>query len=741
MSMIATAEAGLDRPHDQCADVLPFVRRQEDGSWALDLMVEGVHCGGCIARIERSLKRQAHVRQARLNLSTRRLRVAWTGPKDQATALHGSVERLGYHAVPFDPERLAGKDRAREQDLLRCLAVAGFAASNVMILSIAVWAGHSMEMGPGTRGLLHWISAMIALPAVAYAGRPFFTSAWQALRARTTNMDVPISVGVLLASAMSLSETIRHAPYAYFDSAVTLLFFLLIGRYLDVRARGHARAAVERLLALRVATVTVLEPDGRQRTLPADQVEPGAIVLVGAGEQVGVDGKVLAGTSSLDVSLVTGETVPAVAGPGARVYAGTMNLDGVLRIEALAVGEQTLLSEIARLMETAEQRRGRYVALADRVARLYTPVVHLLALGTYLAWVFLVGVSWQVGLLYAVAVLIITCPCALGLAVPAVQVIASGRLLRKGVLLKSPTALERLAKVDTIVFDKTGTLTLGRPELVDRESLPEDALRLAAGMAAGSRHALSRGLVAACPTVPPLDDVREVPGCGLSLATPRGEIRLGRRNWALCQETELPQDDRAIPEVCLHRPGQEPVVFRFEDQLRPDALEVVRHLQGRGYRIELLSGDRAEVVKSLARALDIDIWQAAVMPAGKAAHLEALKQQGRHVLMVGDGLNDAPALAAATVSASPSSAADISQTVADAVFQGRHLNGVAELLHVAQRAERLVKQNLRLSIGYNILAVPMALFGIVTPLIAAITMSSSSLLVVGNALRLSGRRP
>ena len=312
-------------------------------------------------------------------------------------------------------------------------------------------------------------------------------------------MDVPISVGVLLASGMSLFETARGGPHVYFDSVSMLLFFLLVGRYLDRRARGHARAAAERLLALGTRAVTVLEADGRQRAVPAGMVAPGMIALVAAGERIGVDGTVLDGTSGLDTSLITGETVPATVGPGDRVFAGTLNLDAPLQLAIAAVGEATLLAEIVRLMELAEQRRARYVVLADRLAGLYAPAVHGLALATFLGWTLFAGTAWQAALLYAVAVLIITCPCALGLAVPAVQVIASGRLLSRGVLLKSATALERLAQVDTVVFDKTGTLTRGRPALARSEALDPEALRMAASLAGASRHPLARAMASAVP--------------------------------------------------------------------------------------------------------------------------------------------------------------------------------------------------------------------------------------------------
>ncbi|HEX8374902.1 MAG TPA: heavy metal translocating P-type ATPase, partial [Geminicoccaceae bacterium] len=299
--------AGVDEPGGP-ADLASFVATDRDGLRRLHLMVEGVRCGGCMRRIEQALARCEGVEEARLNLSTRRLALAWRGPVGRGGELAGIVDRLGYRTVPFDPDRLGALDLRADKELLRCLAVAGFAAANVMFLSVSVWSGHGQGMGPATRDLLHWFSALIAMPAVAYAGRPFFRSALGALRAGRANMDVPISVGVVLATAMSLSETIRGGAYAYFDSAVTLLFLLLVGRYLDGLARGRARSAAERLLALRVATVTVLDAEGRRAALPVEQVRPGMTVLAAAGERIGVDGRVAAGSSAsqVDTSLITG---------------------------------------------------------------------------------------------------------------------------------------------------------------------------------------------------------------------------------------------------------------------------------------------------------------------------------------------------------------------------------------------------------------------------------------------------
>jgi Cu2+-exporting ATPase len=736
-----SAHAALAAPPAPLQTIAPapnvsaYVQEAGEGLHLLHLMVEGVHCGGCVRRIERALSAEPGVVAARVNLTTRRLAVTWRGAAPLGEALVGTIARLGYRATPYDPRQLASGDAQAERRLLRAMAVAGFAAGNIMLLSVSVWSGQVYEMGAATRSLLHWFSALIALPAVVYAGRPFFASALGALRAGRTNMDVPISLGVLLASGMSLFETIRGGEHVYFDSAVMLLFFLLIGRYLDLRARGKARAAAERLLALGAEPVTVLAADGRSQVMPADRVAPGMTVLVAVGERIGIDGRVLVGRSQVDTSLITGETLPQTVDPGDPVFAGTLNVAAPLRLEATAVGRRTLLAEIVRLMEAAEQRRARYVVLADRVARLYAPAVHGLALATFLGWTLVGGIAWQTALLYAVAVLIITCPCALGLAVPAVQVIASGRLLGRGVLLKSATALERLATVDTVVLDKTGTLTLGRPSLDRRMQIDRAALELAASLAGASRHPLARALCLAAPGVPVASSVEEIAGRGLRLATSEGEVRLGNREWCAVAETS----ESSSPELWLARPGRDPVRFAFVDPLRPDAGEVIGELKRRGLGIELLSGDRAPAVARAAAALDIQDWRGACTPADKAARLQELADAGRRVLMVGDGLNDAPALAGAHVSLSPSSALDISQNAADAVFQGERLRPVVEVLDVARRAARLIRQNLGLALAYNVVVVPLAMLGMVTPLVAALCMSASSLIVVGNSLRLRGR--
>lgn len=717
------------------ADPAAYVRAQDDGTAMLDLIVENIHCPACVPRIEGAVKNLPGVIEARVNLTTRRLHLAWRPGTTDALALVKAVTAKGFRLAPYDPLVLARGADSEGRYLLRALSVAGFAAANVMLLSVSVWSGLDTDMGPATRTLFHWISAAIALPAIAYAGQPFFASALGALRAGRLNMEVPISLAVLLAAAMSLVETLRGGDYVYFDAAVMLLFFLLIGRYLDLRVRDKARSAAENLMLLRAVAAQVVAADGSRRALPIAEVVAGMRVFVAPGESIPVDGRILAGTSDIDTSLVTGESLPRAAGLGGEVFAGTLNLGGALEIEVGAAGENTVLADIVRLMENAGQVRGAHVRLAERAARIYAPGVHMVAAATFLGWVAFGGLGWQDSLLIAVSVLIITCPCALGLAVPAVQVAAVGRLLRRGVLVKSGDALERLAQADTVVFDKTGTLTTGQPRLIGREEIAETDLRLAASIAASSRHPLAQALCrAAGSKVVPLSDVREEPGLGLAASVDGAEMRLGNRAWCGLHAAD---GDTGGSELWLTAPGRAPLRFGFHDTLRPDAAEVIAWLKQRGLQVEILSGDRKSAVREVARALNIDRWSGECRPAGKIARLEELKAQGRRVLMAGDGLNDAPALAAAFVSVSPAEAADISRTAADMVIQGEGLAPLAEALRVAQVARRLVVQNFGLALAYNILAVPFAAAGLVTPLIAALAMSASSLAVTLNALRLN----
>jgi Cu2+-exporting ATPase len=721
-----TAAAVLDGP-----DPVAFVS-EEEGVCTLDLAVRGAHCAGCIARIEDGLKRDDRVRNARLNLSTGRLSLRWAGDPGAARAFVERLSALGYPATPYEPESEADPQGEEEKRLLWAMAVAGFAMANVMLLSVSVWAGVE-EMTETMKQFIHRVSAVIVLPAVAFAGRPFFTSAWRALSNRQVNMDVPISLAVFLACGLSVYEMLIGAGDTYFDAAAMLLFFLLIGRFLDQRLRARASQAARSLAAMQVASANRLDADGRLEAIPAREVEPGDRLVLAPGDRVPVDAEIEAGEGAIDTSLVTGETVPMTVKPGSRLYSGMLNIDAALTVKALARREDSLLAEITRLVEAGEQGRSRQVRLADMAARVYVPLVHGLAALTVVGWL-LVGGDPRSAIVNAIAVLIITCPCALGLAVPAVQVVACGRLFKSGILVKSGDALERLAAIDMAVFDKTGTLTEGRP-VWRPDAASEAALADAALLARTSRHPLSRAIADTAGMGPVADTVEEIAGGGLTCEAEGRTFRLGSARWIGVEGGAA--DDHM--EVWFQAGEEEPVRFAFGDAARPDAGDLMTRLQADGLDVAILSGDREGPVKTLAETLGVEHWSAGLKPQDKIARLEQLKAEGRRPAMIGDGVNDAPALAAAHVSISLASASEISQAAADLVIQGEHLAPVREAWDVAKKAKRRVLENFGLAAGYNAIAVPLAVFGFVTPLVAAIAMSASSLLVTLNALRLAHR--
>jgi Cu2+-exporting ATPase len=699
-----------------------------------DLSVPTVHCGACIRTIETALGGLAGVENARVNLSTRRVTVRWRSD-GAPPPFFETLKQAGFEAHLFDIESDDGNGELSE--LIRALAVAGFAASNIMLLSVSVWSGADSE----TRDLFHWLSAIIALPALAYSGRIFFRSAWKALRHRRTNMDVPISIGVLLAFGMSLYDTTQHGQYAYFDASISLLFFLLTGRTLDHMMRERARLAVKGLAQLAARGARVLQADGKQVYLPVSEIAIGMTIMLAAGERVPVDATVTKGASELDTSLVSGEQTPVPTTVGSVLQAGTLNLTGPLTIVATATPDNSFLGEMVRMMEAAEQGRSAYRRIADRAASLYAPIVHLTALCALIGWLLATGDIHR-ALTIAIAVLIITCPCALGLAVPMVQVVAARRLFENGIMVKDGGALERLAEIDTVVFDKTGTLTLSLPRLIASDGMDQEAIGIAAALASHSRHPYSRALVEAAAGFAPsrivFNEVSEHPGFGLEARSGVMSYRLGRPEWALAglADARRMSGDKS---VLLSKNGSRLADFRFEAFLRADASKAVSELKHAGIPVQVVSGDREDAVAVIARQLGIPYF-AAVLPAGKIAHITALEASGRKVLMVGDGLNDTPALVAAHASMAPATAADIGRNAADLVFLRESLSAVPQAISVARNARWLVRQNFALAIAYNLVAVPVAIMGYVTPLVAAVAMSASSLLVVANALRLRSPR-
>lgn len=693
----------------------------------LALSLPGIHCQACISAVERGLNAHPGVHSARVNLTLKRALIE-AEPDLRAADLIPLLQELGYEAHELDMASLAATQSDRGgRELLMRLAVAGFASMNVMLLSVSVWSGAT----DATRDLFHWISAAIAFPAVIFAGQPFFKNAWAALKVGRLNMDVPIVLALVLALVTSLWETSLSGEHAYFDAALTLTFFLLAGRYLDYRTRAVARSAAEELAALEVPRAIRIQETDEQEVAVAD-LAIGDLILVRPGGRMPVDGVVETGQSELDRSLLTGETLPVFAEPGTQVSAGEVNLTGPLVVRAEAVGEDTSLHRMADLVAIAESGRSRYTSLADSAAKLYAPGVHILSALAFVGW-YLYSFDLRMALNIAAAVLIITCPCALGLAVPAVTTAASGRLFKKGMLIKHATALERLAGVDTVVFDKTGTLTAGTPELQNIDDFTRRDLEIALALAEGSAHPLSQAVTQSARalgiTSAQVTGLKEIPGYGTEGQFQGRCVRLGRAAW-------MGAEQGSQTAAWLDTGTGAPQGFFFHDALRPGAAQAVAQLQAADKEVLLISGDTTAAVEDLAERLGIQKWLAEALPADKATRVQMLADQGRKVLMVGDGLNDTAALTAAHVSISPASALDAARVASDIVLLGQDLEPIAEACTVAQKATKRIRENFRIATLYNVVAVPLAIAGLATPLIAALAMSTSSITVSLNALRL-----
>ena len=683
------------------------------------LQLPDIHCAACIASVEDTLAALPGVRDARVNYGQRRVAVAGAGLR--ADALIEALARAGHRARPLDADRLGGPSAERRALILR-IGVAGFAMMNVMLLSVAVWSGAA----GATAGLFHLLSAAIALPAVAFSARPFFASGLAAIRAGRLNMDVPISLAILLASGASLAGAlgVAEAAQGWFDAALALTFFLLVGRFLDAAGRQAARSAAAELAALDTPQAIRLE-DGAERVVRAEDLRPGDLIRLRPGDRVPADGSVEAGRAALDRSALTGETAPEAVAPGGAVAAGEVALDGALTVRVARAGRDTALSRLADLVAAAEGQRSRHSGLADRAARVYAPLVHALGAAAFAGWWLATGDGWR-ALDVAISVLVITCPCALGLAVPAVSTVATGRLFRRGILLTSPTALERLSEIDAVAFDKTGTLTTGAARLDG--TVPDAVLSQAAALARHSAHPYSRALVAAAEAralpLPEAGDLREIPGRGLTATVAGRRMRLGHPGWIGTEGEGIAFDD-----------GSRVHAFAFAEELRPGASDCVAALRARGLAVAILSGDAQGPVDRIARTLGVGSAHARMTPLDKAAWLDARAAQGARVLMVGDGLNDTGALSKAHASLSPGSALEAARMLSDAVLICKDLGAVPMLLATARGAARRMRENIALAAAYNAVAIPVALAGHATPLVAAIAMSASSLTVTLNALR------
>ena len=703
--------------------------------------VPDMHCAGCIGRIETKLQGLDEVGYVRVNLTLKQVVI---DTKDIAALdkIKDSITHLGFTPSLLDPSQQP--DDHHLNRLLRRVAVAGFGMMNVMLLSIAVWTGAEES----TRQFLHLISALFAVPCLIYASHPFFISAFKALRAHSLNMDVPIALAILLATLNSLYASLSGGEHAYFDAALALCFFLLVGRYLTQRLQVRAQSAAAQLAKLQMRQAVKITAHNKkeiEETIPATELKQGDIVLIRAGDIIPIDGVVTTGASETDRSLLTGESVPVAVHEGDAVFAGESNIAGVLRIKVTGQVQDSLLNAMIELAQKAEENRHHYTALADKAASYYAPLVHLAAFLTFIFWS-VADAGFHFSINTAIAVLIITCPCALGLAVPAVVTNLSGRFLRRGLLLKSPTALERLAQIDEIVFDKTGTLTTGRFVAKLPSHMKQTERACLSVLASLSHHpyakAIATSLCEERHEKPPitLDRITEVTGKGIKAYWHDKPIYLGHPQW-VCEkagfaDSQIRQSYQQTSMISFWIKGREPVFLPIEEELRDSMAEMIVKCKTQGYHVTLMTGDSQKAGEKLGQILGVDVTLCAMSPKDKAAYLEERQSDGAHVMMVGDGLNDTAAMSGASLSLAPSSALDATRAAADILVLDGSLEVVPDLLRLGRLAKRRMIENFVISGAYNLIFVPLAMSGIATPLWAAIAMSLSSVTVILNAYRL-----
>ncbi len=715
-----------------------FAVGQGEESREAALIIEGIVCAACVWLNERHVRALPGVQEFSVNYSTHRARVRWNPQQIRLSQVLEAITAIGYRAHPFDPGRQEQLQRDERKAALRRLAVAGLGMLQVMMLAVALYAGDASGMDAPLRSFLRWVSLVLTVPVVLYAGKGFFVSAWRDLRRRQLGMDVPVALAIGGAFLASAWATVRGSGEIYYDSVTMFIFFLLAGRFLEMAARHRAGQAAEELVKLLPATAARLGEGGEQQ-VPVGDLAPGDRVLVRPGESVPADGRVLEGHSSVDESLLTGESVPLPRAPGDRLTGGTVNNESPLIMEVEAVGEGTVLASIMRLLDRAQSEKPGVARLADRVAAWFVAALLLVAAGVAWWW-------WQHDPTHAFAVtlsvLVVTCPCALSLATPAAVTAATGALTRLGVLTTRGHALETLARATHVIFDKTGTLTEGRLRLERVELLGQRdrgaCLQLAAALERASEHPIARALELAGAAPSAATQVSASAGQGIEGWVADRRYRIGTADYVAQlrggQEREVA---RTLPDgVYLGDQDGYLARFIFADQVRAQAAEALQGLRDLGLEIELLSGDQSAAVEAVAGQLAIRRYQARCRPQDKLARITELQRQGAVVAMVGDGVNDAPVLAGAQVSLAMGGGTQLAHASADMVLLSEQLPHLVTAVRASRRTLRIIRQNLSWALLYNLLAIPLAAGGWVAPWMAAIGMSGSSLVVVLNALRL-----
>jgi len=712
-----------------------------------DLQISGMTCVRCAARVEKVLNSITEV-SATVNFATEKARVDFNPKFTNVSALIAAVQGAGYNAHPMRDFAAEKEIRAQAYRHERTQFVIALLLTAPLLLEMAM-------MFVGLHAMLPaWLQWLLATPVQFWIGKRFYTGAWHSLRGGSANMDVLVALGTSAAYLLSCAMLLLHTGKpVYFEASTAIITLVLLGKLLEARSKGKASAALEALINLQPKLAHV-ERDGVMVDAPATQVKAGDIFLVRPGESVPVDGVVLEGASSMDEAMLTGESLPQEKHDGDKVYTATLNQHGLLRCRAEAVGAQTQLAAIIRLVEQAQGSKAPIQKLADQISGIFVPVVLVIATVTFIVW-WALGSGFAAALINAVSVLVISCPCALGLATPTAVVVATGRAAHAGILIKDATALEHAHKLSVLVVDKTGTLTEGKPKVTDllptSGSDEKHLLQIAASMAQSSTHPLSRAMLeyAQAQQVTPIrtDSFSELSGRGLS-------ARIGGTAYLLGSPAFIASENIALNEAqiaALQQQGKSVIavarvdallgIIAFADTLRPSSANAVTHLTAMGIRVVMLSGDNAATAQAIARQAGIAEFRAEVLPQDKATHVQSFKEEGKMVGMVGDGINDAPALAAADVSFAMKSGSDIAIEAADITLMRNDLMGVVDAIDLSRTALRKIRQNLFFAFAYNVFGIPLAALGMLNPVIAGAAMAMSSISVVSNALLLKNWQP
>lgn len=734
------------------------VHRRDDGLAEALLLVDGLRCANCVLRLEKALTALPGIKRVRINAASRRARVVWAEDHTSLQALLDCVERTGYRPVPLEASALDDARQDESRAALKRLLVAGFGAMQAMMYASVLYVGAIDPLGEATRELFRWIGFLIAAPVVLYSAQPFFAGAARALRARQLGMDIPIALAIAIVYGASLIAAISGQGEVYFDSVCMLVFFLLIGRYLEMRARHRALDLTDALARHTPTVAQRREADGRLQPVAVSELRAGDRVLVDTGALVPADGVSESRACRVDESLLTGESRALERGHGETLIAGSLVLEGPVTVRVERTGAETTLGGIAALVSRAQAERPQLAQAGERAAAHFVSLVLILATLTAIAWALFDPAQ---GLTAVVAVLVVSCPCAFALAVPAAVTRTLAVLADRGVLVTRPDAIETLASATHVVFDKTGTLTDGQYlasiELMSTSAgtaggtvAPDDpaayeALGLAAALARESRHPISRAIATAAGDTPlaPADAVESHAGDGVAGVVNGRSLRLGRPGFALAaidvdaaMASTWPRDG-----VVLADESGLIAVFHCGEHIRGGAVDAIASLHAQGVTVEIASGDAPSRVEAIARQLGVDQWQGNLLPADKLARLQALRAEGARVVAVGDGINDAPVLAGADVAVALADGTDMARAASDIIIAGERLDRLAETRTLAQSTLRLVRQNQRWAVCYNLIAIPLAAAGFVPPWLAAIGMSASSLGVVLNVLRIGRRGP